>query len=313
MTSHIDHTNEFLLTTNDQIDLFVRDWLPSVSTAAAGAPVVMSDVASDVVSNVVPEAATPQRHPGIVIMHGLGEHCGRYAHVARFFSQLGFAVRSYDLRGHGQSGGARGSVPDGEAMLRDARLIINDFSAQLQSPPLLFGHSMGGLFAARFATEGLAPVRALILSSPALAVQLSSLERMLLKVATALFPGLGISNGVRPRYLTHDAEVVEAYKNDTLVHTRISARLLNSMLAAMVFAHDHAPQLKIPVLLLVAEDDRLVDPIGSQRFAARLPVASSKAIFYPGFYHEIFNELDAVRVFDDVRLWLDAQGLIPQT
>lgn len=297
MTNHIEHTNEFFLTTHDQTDLFVRDWLPNGVTNPAGA-----------------DFALPAGHQhGVVLMHGLGEHCGRYAHLARFFCRLGFAVRSYDLRGHGQSSGARGSVPDEEAMLRDARFIINDFSAQLHAPPLLFGHSMGGLFAARFATEGLAPIRALILSSPALAVSLSSFEQVLLKVATALFPGLGISNGVRPRYLTHDAEVVQAYRQDTLVHTRISARLLNSMRAAMRYAHDHAPQLKIPVLLQVAEDDRLVDPMGSKRFVARLPQAHTKAIFYDGFYHEIFNELDAVRVFDDLRLWLDEQGLSPQT
>lgn len=298
MTNHVEQTNEFFLTTNDHIDLFVRDWSPAQATSAASV-------------NLSPSSTA---HPaGVVIMHGLGEHCGRYAHVARFFSRLGFAVRTYDLRGHGQSAGARGSVPDGDAMLRDARLVINDFTAQLHAPPVLFGHSMGGLFAARFATEGLAPLRALILSSPALAVHLSSLELMLLKVATALFPGLGISNGVRPRYLTHDAEVVDAYKNDRLVHTRISARLLNSMRAAMVYAHDHAPQLQIPVLMLVAEDDRLVDPMGSKSFAARLPTASSKAIFYEGFYHEVFNELDATRVFDDLRLWLDVQGLSPAT
>jgi alpha-beta hydrolase superfamily lysophospholipase len=297
MTNHIDHTREFFLTTNDHIDLFVRDWLPEM----AASPAAVSHLTSP-----------SEQHPGVIIMHGLGEHCGRYAHVARFFSQLGFAVRSYDLRGHGQSGGARGSVPDGDAMLRDARLVINDFTAQLHAPPILFGHSMGGLFAARFATEGLAPLRALILSSPALAVQLSSLELILLSVATALFPDVGISNGVRPRFLTHDAEVVEAYKNDRMVHTRISARLLNCMRAAMTYAYDHAPQLQIPVLMLVAEDDRLVDPMGSKRFAARLPVASSMAIFYEGFYHEVFNEVDAARVFEDVRIWLETQGLSPE-
>ena len=244
-------------------------------------------------------------------MHGLGEHCGRYAHVARFFNALGFTVRTYDHRGHGKSGGARGDVTDGEAMLRDARLVINDFTKQLQAAPILFGHSMGGLFAARFATAGLAPLRALILSSPALAIRMSGFQSALLKVISLLIPGVGMPNGLKTRFLSHDAEVIQAYENDELVHGKVSARLLNSMLQAMTYAHDHAPQLMIPALLLVAEDDHLVDPMGSKRFSARLPTASSKAIYYENFYHEIFNELEATRVFDDLHTWLEQQHLTP--
>jgi alpha-beta hydrolase superfamily lysophospholipase len=284
MTAHVENTEEFQLTATDGTELFVRDW-PLVS---------------------------PQRKStGVVIMHGLGEHCGRYAHVARFFNALGFVVRTYDHRGHGKSGGARGDVPDDEAMLRDARLVINDFTKQLHAPPILFGHSMGGLFAARFATAGLAPLRALILSSPALAIRMSDFQTALLKVVNLLIPGVGMPNGLKRQFLSHDAEVVQAYENDVLVHGKVSARLLNSMLHAMTYAHDHAPQLTIPVLLLVAEDDHLVDPVGSKRFSARLPSMSSKAIYYDNFYHEIFNELDATRVFDDLRTWLERQQLTP--
>jgi alpha-beta hydrolase superfamily lysophospholipase len=284
MTAHIESTVEFELTATDGTQLFVRDW---------------------------PLTSVQARSSGVVIMHGLGEHCGRYAHVARFFNALGFVVRTYDHRGHGKSGGPRGDVPDDEAMLRDARLVINDFTKQLHAPPLLFGHSMGGLFAARFATAGLAPLRALILSSPALAIRMSGFQSVLLKVVSFLIPGVGLSNGLKTRFLSHDGEVVEAYENDSLVHGKVSARLLNSMLQAMTYAHDHAPQLTIPVLLLVAEDDHLVDPIGSKRFSARLPSGSSNAIYYDNFYHEIFNELDATRVFDDLRTWLEQQLLIP--
>lgn len=245
-------------------------------------------------------------------MHGLGEHCGRYAHVARFFNALGLTVRTYDHRGHGKSGGARGDVPDHEAMLRDARLIINDFSKQFEVPPLLLGHSMGGLFAARFATAGLAPLRGLILSSPALAIRMSGAQGALLKMISLLMPGCGIPNGLNTRYLSHDAEVIQAYENDALVHSKVSARLLNSMLEAMTYSHDHAPRLTIPVLMLVAEEDHLVDPAGSKRFSARLAPAVSTAIYYENFYHEIFNELEATRVFDDLRTWLEQQHFTPQ-
>lgn len=284
MTAHIDNTIEFELQASDGTAIFVRDW---------------------------PLSGAVPAHDGVLIMHGLGEHCGRYAHLARFFNALGFAVRTYDHRGHGKSGGARGDVPDQEAMLRDARLVINDFTRQLHAPPLLFGHSMGGLFAARFATAGLAPLRGLILSSPALALRMSGVQAALLKVAYALIPGVGVPNGLQTRYLSHDGEVIQAYENDPLVHAKISARLLNAMLQAIEYAHDHAPQLSIPVLLLVAEDDHLVDPVGSQRFSARMSPAISTTIYYEGFYHEIFNELEATQVFDDVRNWLERLHFTP--
>lgn len=284
MTTHIENTREFTLAACDGTSLFVRDW-----------PLTGPDATRD----------------GVFIMHGLGEHCGRYAHVARFFNALGFSVRTYDHRGHGQSAGARGDVPDTEAMLRDARMLMNDFSKNLQAAPLLFGHSMGGLFAARFATAGLAPVRALILSSPALALHMSGMQRALLKVASALIPGVGIPNGLKTSYLSHDAEVVEAYENDPLVHGKISARLLTAMLLAAQLSHQQAAKLTVPVLLLVAQQDHLVDPKGSAAFAKNLNPARSKAIFYSDFYHEIFNELEATRVFDDLRSWLEQQDFCP--
>ncbi|MBI3284439.1 MAG: lysophospholipase [Burkholderiales bacterium] len=285
MPAHIEQTKEFELSTPDRVALFVRDW-------------------------PLPDAVQGQAQ-GVLIMHGLGEHCGRYAHVARFFNALGFAVRTYDHRGHGKSGGAAGDVPDDDSILHDARLVMNDFGKQLAGPPLLFGHSMGGLFAARFALEEQAPLRGLILSSPALAIRMSGFQQVLLKLASALIPGVGIPNGLETRYLTHDGEVIQAYENDALVHPRISARLLRSMLRSMDYVHDNAPSLKIPVLLLAAADDRIVDLTGSERFLARLPPDIVTAYFYEGYYHEIFNELDATRVFDDLRAWLEQQGYTP--
>lgn len=242
---------------------------------------------------------------GVVLMHGLGEHSGRYAHVVKFFNQAGWSVRRFDHRGHGRSGGTPGDVPDGEALLRDAKIVIDDFARQLDSAPLLFGHSMGGLFAARFATAGLSPLRGLILSSPALALPLSGVQKMLLKILGALAPGLAIPNGLETRYLSHDPAIIAAYESDTLVHPKISARLLNGMLDAATFSHAHAAQLTPPTLMLVAGDDHLVDPAGSKAFFAQLAPGVGTMHFYDRLYHEVFNELDAQPVFNDLRAWLN--------
>jgi alpha-beta hydrolase superfamily lysophospholipase len=264
-------------------------------SAADGTPLHVADW---------PVAPGHQLHGGIVVMHGLGEHCGRYPHVARFFNDCGWAVRTYDHRGHGRSGGARGDVTDNEAILRDVKIVLDDFSQQLSAPPLLLGDSMGGLFAARFGTAALSPLRGLILVSPALALHLSMAQKLLLNIMRSIAPGFGVHNGLPTRYLSHDPAVAVAYHKDSLVHSKISARLVTSMLAAMDYAQSHASTLDIPTLLLVAGDDRLVDPSGSKAFHAALAPGIGTMHWYEDFYHEVFNEIEAPRVFDDLRHWL---------
>ncbi|OGA35963.1 MAG: lysophospholipase [Betaproteobacteria bacterium RIFCSPLOWO2_12_FULL_64_23] len=241
---------------------------------------------------------------GIVLMHGLGEHCGRYAHVAQFFNDCGYSVRAYDHRGHGRSGGARGDVPDAETLIQDAKRVIDDFARNLAAPPLLLGHSMGGTFAAYYATRALSPLGGLILSSPALRIKLSGAQKLLLQVLGVIAPGFGIPNGLESRYLSHRQEVVDAYDNDPLVHPKISARLLRAMLKAIEFAQAHASALNIQTLLVVAGDDHLVDAGGSEAFFRQLAPGVGAIHTYPGYYHEVFNEVEAGRVFDDIRAWL---------
>ena len=240
----------------------------------------------------------------VVIMHGLGEHSGRYRHVAQFFNQCGLSVRSYDHRGHGRSQGRRGDVLNGEPMVQDAQIVIEEFAARSSVAPFLFGHSMGALFAARLALAQLAPLRGLILSSPALAVRLTPLDRSMLKALSVVAPFLGVPNGVQPRFLSHDSKVVSAYKADPLVHGKISARLLKAMVRAMAYCRLSAPTLKVPTLLLVAGDDRLVDPDGSRQFFAKSPPGMAQMHLYPGLFHEVLNEPESERVFADIRAWL---------
>ena len=241
---------------------------------------------------------------GVVLMHGLGEHHGRYAHVAQFFNGCGYSVRAYDHRGHGRSGGARGDVSDTETLVQDARIVIKDFAQYLSSEPLLLGHSMGGLFAAYYATRELSPLSGLILSSPALRIRLSGAQKFLLRFLGAIAPGYGIPNGLDPDYLSHRQAVVDAYKSDPLVHAKISARLLRAMLQAIDFAQAHAPTLSVDTLLVVAGDDHLVDAAGSLAFFEKLAPGIGTMHSYPGCYHELFNEEEAERVFDDIRTWL---------
>lgn len=277
--------HESSLVAADGTRLFVQDWLLPSDQPARG---------------------------GVVLMHGLGEHCGRYAHVAQFFNRLGWAVRAYDHRGHGRSAGPRGDVPRPDALERDAELVITDFANAGRSswpgPPLLLGHSMGGLFAARVACAGRVPLRGLVLSSPALALSLTRVQRLLLKIMTAVAPGFAVPNGLKADYLSHDRAIVAAYEADPLGQGKISARLLLAMRNAIDAMHQPATIVPCPLLLLVAGNDHLVDARGSERLRARLNSTGVHLFHYPALYHELFNETEREQVFADLRTWLSQPG-----
>ncbi|MFL6659555.1 MAG: alpha/beta hydrolase [Massilia sp.] len=245
---------------------------------------------------------------GIVIMHGLGEHSGRYRLLAQRLHEAGWSVRCYDHRGHGRSHGTRGDIPNGAPLLQDAQIIVDDFAVRTGCRPFLLGHSMGGLFAAHVALSGRAALRGLILSSPALAVKLSRPQQWLLGLMRKIAPGMGLPNGLDPQYLSHDPAVVAAYRADPLVHNKISARLLSGMLASIDYCHTHAATLSMPALLLVAGEDHLVDASGSQRWHAALPSGRAEMHVYDGLYHEIFNEPGSERPLVDLCDWLDRTG-----
>jgi alpha-beta hydrolase superfamily lysophospholipase len=245
----------------------------------------------------------------VIIVHGLGEHAGRYDHVARQLNSWGFAVRGYDQCGHGESGGLPGSLPTDTRLLDDLADIVDSTRARMDkaTPLIVLGHSMGGLVAARFASLGMRPLDGLVLSSPALDPGLSGFQKLLVAVLPSLLPNLRVGNGLDASFISHDPKVVAAYRADRLVHDRISARLARFIATAGPATVALAPQWKIPTLLMYAGDDRLVKPQGSRDFAAAVPEKLLTAVCFDALYHEIFNELDAGPVFDTLHQWLDAR------
>ncbi|MCI1005004.1 alpha/beta hydrolase [Herbaspirillum sp. C7C8] len=280
--SHPLPVQEHWIDAADGTRLFCRDWLLPGATSA------------------------------VQMVHGLGEHGGRYEALAQLFNQAGFSVRICDHRGHGNSGGRQGSLIRADDLLRDLKQSFDDFSRRTQCTPLLFGHSMGGLVAARFATGGFSPVRALALSSPALALDLSRWQRLLLKVSSAIAPGLALPTALPAARISHDPQQVRAYRQDPLNHGKIAPRMLNFMLDAMQQTARDAVQFTRPVLLQVAGDDAFVAPRGSRAFYEALPGQSKTLHWYAQAYHEIFNEETRLReqAMQDLREWL---GQLPPT
>ncbi len=248
----------------------------------------------------------PEPSGTLLLVHGVAEHCGRYAHVAARLCALGLRVVAYDQRGHGSSGGARMVAERPDVFLDDLVEIYDGVVRRWPELPIVLGHSMGGLVAARLATSRVRPVRALVLSSPALALRLSgamlTLQRMLLTLA----PNLRVPSPIRPTDLSHDPVEVASYRSDPLVQRTLTAGMLQSMLVGIERAQADAPLLEAPTLLLVAGADRVVDPAGSRRFCDNAPADLHECIWFEHAYHEIFNEQAALRaeVLDALSDWL---------
>jgi len=243
----------------------------------------------------------------VIVVHGLGEHAGRYDHVAQQLNAWGFAVRGYDQCGHGESGGARGSLPSDTRLLDDLADMVDSTRARIPKgmPLIVLGHSMGGLVAGRFVSLGLRKVDGLVMSSPALDAGMNAFQKFLVSVLPKIAPDLRVGNGVKPQFISHDPAVVAAYKADPLVHDRISARLARFIADEGPKTLASAPQWTVPTLLLYAGDDRLLNPEGSRAFAKLAPQDVVTSQCFDALYHEIFNELDAKPVFAALKRWLD--------
>ncbi len=254
--------------------------------------------------------ADEQRLRGVVLLvHGLGEHAGRYEALAQRLNDWGFAVRGYDHFGHGESGGARGALSHPDRLVDDLGDIVESTRTRTPDglPLLLLGHSLGGLVAASYVAAHPKAVDGLVLSSPALATRMTAFQKFLLGVLRDIAPNLRLGNGLRARYLSHDTDVVDAYRSDPLVHDRISARLAAFIADAGPRVLAQAPAWEVPTLLLYAGQDLLVDPRGSRQFAAAAPPQVVTSVCFDDLYHEIFNEADPEPVLECLRRWVDGR------
>jgi alpha-beta hydrolase superfamily lysophospholipase len=254
------------------------------------------------------------RKASALLLHGLGEHSGRYGHVAAALNEIGIDVWAHDHRGFGQSAGERARVPDRNSFVDDAKLVFDKISADANSmgdgkPPILLGHSMGGAIAARAVTGGWVTPRALVLSSPGLKSYLNAATRTAVRGLELVSPNLAVAHGLPLDKISHDEAVVADAKSDPLNHTLISPRITMFIVDAGEAAIRDAGKLAVPVLVQAAGDDKLVDPDGAKAFAAATPAGLCTLKIYDGLYHEIYNErtADRARVLGDLKDWIGKQ------
>jgi alpha-beta hydrolase superfamily lysophospholipase len=272
---------EFQWTTTDNIQIYAQEWQPV-------------GVARGV----------------IALAHGLGEHSGRYAHLARFFTQNGIAVVAYDRRGHGKSGGKRGFTPNYDAFVDEIESLVQHTKEHFpNTPTFLYGHSMGGNLVLRYLDkrkpQGLTGI---IATGPAirLAFEPSAVMILLGKITRNILPGFTQSSKLKTEDLSHDTQVVNDYINDPLVHDKITPNTGLGMLDAGRELYDKGITTDTPLLLMHGSDDHLTSAKGTEEFSKKVKGDMTLKL-WNGLYHEIHNEPQKQEVFNFTLAWMEKQ------
>lgn len=248
----------------------------------------------------------------IVLTHGHGEYAHKYEHVGQMFAERGYALQAYDLRGHGRSGGPRGHAPRYAVLLDDLDTAVAAARKRHPGKPVfLYGHSLGGQITLNYAIDRQPEAAGVVLSAPWLQLTYRppawkvSLAYALAGVAPSFAQDTGLKDAVP---MTHDEALRASYPDPHLAHSWMSARLGVDALAFGEQALARAAELRRPVLILHGGDDGVFKPEVSRAFLERAGASDKTMIEYPGMYHEVHNEVERARVFDDVLNWLGSRG-----
>ncbi len=274
-------TFETKLKSKDGIDFFVRGWEPETKPKGV-----------------------------VALVHGLGEHTGRYEHVARAMTEASYALVGFDLRGHGKSGGVRGHFPSLDAVMQD----IKDFFAFLTArypdlPQFLYGHSLGGLLVLTYALKNKPKLKGVIATGAGLRSQIhdQKMKILMAKVLGSLAPSSLIASGLETAAISRDPKIVDVYVHDPLVHDRISLGFGKTGLTATDYVWSHAEEFSVPLLIMHGSADRITYSHGSESFS-KLASKNNKDItlkLWDGLYHEVHNEPEKEQVIQFMIDWLD--------
>jgi alpha-beta hydrolase superfamily lysophospholipase len=243
----------------------------------------------------------------ICLIHGLGEHSGRYVEWASMLNKVGYSILTYDLRGHGKSAGKRGHVNSFEDYLKDTDILLDVANEKFPGKPrFLYGHSLGGLIAVYYVLKRKSHLNGVVVTA---FINKTSLQEqkgkvLLSKVLGSIVPRLTIHSGLVPETLSRNTEVVECYINDPLVHHDVSIGWGKSAIQTIEWVEKNAKAWSLPVLFMHGELDKLGYAEGSREYTSKIMGDCTLKIL-PGLFHEIHNEPEKDQVFSYLQQWLD--------
>ncbi len=263
--------------TPDGLDLYRQDWRPEMPAKAV-----------------------------LAIVHGFGEHSGRYKNIVDYFVPRGYAVYAFDLRGHGRSPGTRGGIKAWSEYREDVKAFLRTVAEQEPGRPLfLYGHSLGGEITLDYVLHYPEGLKGVIASGPTLGPPgVSPLLLWISRLMSRIAPTMSMETKLDATALSRDQAVVEAYVTDPLVHGTGTARLGTEMSDTAAWVQAHAGDLRLPLLIVHGQKDRLVNPEDSQRFFKNVTFADKERIEYPGGFHEPHNDIEHSKVMADIEGWI---------
>ncbi|HBV98420.1 MAG: hypothetical protein JL50_20285 [Peptococcaceae bacterium BICA1-7] len=243
----------------------------------------------------------------VCLVHGYAEHSARYEHMAAEMTRSGLNLMTFDLRGHGRSGGKRGHTPSYEAMMDDISLLLDEASRRYPGLPLfLYGHSMGGNLVLNYTLRRRPEIQGVVASSPWLSLtrQPPGIVVLLARIFSKIIPSATIKIKLDASGLSHDQEVVSAYINDPYVFNEISFKLFTGIYDSGRWAVDFAYMFPLPLLIFHGDSDPITSPEASKQFAATVPGKCTLKI-WKGLFHETHNELKKQEVITFVKGWME--------
>jgi alpha-beta hydrolase superfamily lysophospholipase len=246
----------------------------------------------------------------LLLVHGAGEHSGRYLHVAEFFAAQGLAVAALDHRGHGNSDGRPGHIGMFDDYLTDLAIFNDEVGRRLPGVPMfLLGHSLGGLIACNYLLQQQDRFVGCILSGALIKSDLQPgwVQMGVIRLLALLAPRLGVMQ-LDASGVSRDPEEVKKYVEDPLVlHGKASARMVRELFAGMATLQAGAAGITLPMLILHGDADVLTSPDGSRYLHQHISSTDKTLTIYPGLYHEILNEPERQDVLDQILSWCEAR------
>ena len=274
------HSEMSWQTQDKKVELYAQIWEPETSAKAA-----------------------------VCLVHGLGEHSGRYAHVAQFLTQHGCAVLAVDLHGQGKTTGQRGHVHSSQILLEDIDRLLQEADRRHPGKPrFLYGHSLGGLLVLYYALQRKPQLAGVISTSPGLRSPVLEQKAKITfaKILGYLLPTLSIPVGLDATSISRDPGVVQAYQNDPLVHDVVTLATTKYTVQIVPWTWEHAAEFNLPLLLMHGTGDKLTYYTGSQDFSRLVPGDCTLKL-WDGLFHELHNEPEKNQVLDFMTDWIDAK------
>lgn len=307
--THLPGVSEGTFSGSNSLQLFYQSWYPAPLTGTT-ATVLDSEAGASASIGSAPIRGV------LALIHGLGEHSGRYCNVVKALTSAGYAVFAFDNQGHGRSEGQRGHIDHWQDYRSNTQAFLQLVRRQEPTAPLfLMGHSLGGLIVLDYVLRDAQTsqfqalnVQGIVVSAPPIQPfnsTASSARIALARLLSGLLPRLTLRMGLDKSGLSRCQEVANQIADDPLVHSCVTLRWGTETLNTIQWVKAHIDQLQLPILLIHGEADPIIAPAGSRQIFQQIQTPDKTLNLYPGSYHEPHNDLDAEVVVADLVNWLN--------